>query len=1069
MRYHRVIGIDLGTAYSAVSVWDTVKQEAVVIKDTVTGLSKIPSVVGLDSHGKVIVGAPAQNNLIIDPGNTVIEVKRWLGTYQREPDLFRNDPGTPKRFRLGGRDYLPQEITAFILKELKRMAEDFTGKPVYDAVITVPACFREPQRGAVADTAAMAGLNVCMLLNSATAAALSFAYQHLQDEQEHSYIVYDLGGGLLDISIVSVTRDAVSVVGTGGDTRLGGADFDDRITGYVVDTIRNKYSIDLSQEPDYPNLWARIKREAELRKRELSTATSTLLNLQHLTPQLSLTLPLSRATFEGLVGDLLKNSLDCLDQALESAYQGNAINRDRIEQVLLVGGSTRMPCIRPMLAEHMKMKLQDIRSDIDPDEAVVRGAAIFAMRFRAKDGFEGEEIEIDTSTDEGQAEAELASTRAAAIVLNDVTSHSLGIMINGSDFLPLIPKDSPIPARCEQSGFTNGGRTRQMEVMILQGEDSLALNNTLIGKLVIPLPEERERGYYQLRVIFALDTNGLLNVSVLCLNDNTQWDAQVQCSVRASREAIEQSARHLQEVLAGQPEEQPAEPPPARQDRVRFSLKPKEAPLPTMGLEYSEDLLKESDENQRQMMPATPVDREIDEAIQSYQQIMAEMHAHPIDSLVSLEAYATRLSRLQQTVERLRGSHPGTAVLDDFYHAISRDLTELNEIKSHIRASESLRDCVNEYNSIMDQIRQHPIRSLNELAAARDKLLRLRLHVLQASKSNLDAQGREVVVQLTQAIEQNLKQIDPNLQFSTPSQAKPEPRSEAPGAVDKVHFSVTAPPQVQAGSSFVVDLWAHLEQQRQEVIHRAQQAAAGREVLVKSKGPLPVRRGTVLSVHLKIEEMRIDDAEETILWEGEIGSASFAVQVPQDVAPGVRLGRAAVYADGVGIARLNFELQVGAQLVAAKPLPAQEKRYCTAFASYASADRDAVLRCIQGMEKAAPWLNIFVDVHSLRSGQHWEQELWERIPASDVFYLFWSTNAKRSAWVEKEWRCALSSHGADFIDPIPLEPPDLAPPPPELCGMHFNDWQLAYLRNSQKTKPESDKDKFSFLRKIFRK
>ena len=279
---------------------------------------------------------------------------------------------------------------------------------------------------------------------------------------------------------------------------------------------------------------------------------------------------------------------------------------------------------------------------------------------------------------------------------------------------------------------------------------------------------------------------------------------------------------------------------------------------------------------------------------------------------------------------------------------------------------------------------------------------------------------------------------------------RPVRRPEVPGAVDRVHFSVTAPPAVPPGASFVVDIWAHLEQQRQEVIQRAKAAVGGRDIQIKTKGPLPISRGTVLAVHLKIDGLLIEDPQDTILWEGEIGSASFAVQVPRDTPEGAHLGRAAIYADGVQIARIHFELEVAARHVEARPLPLQEKRIRTAFASYANPDRDLVLRCVQGMEKAAPFLNIFMDVHSLRSGQKWEQELWQRIPACDIFFLFWSSNASRSPWVEKEWRCALDTHGIDFIDPVPLEPPDVAPPPPELAGLHFNDWELAYQRGQRR-------------------
>ncbi len=937
MSYHKVIVIDLGTTYSAVSLWDYVEQKVVVVKDRNTGLSKIPSVVSLDPQGRVIVGAQAQSNLVVDPANTLIEVKRWMGAYEREPDVFRNDMGEPKRLRFREREYLPQEIAAFILMELKRMAEEFVGEPIHDAVITVPAYFREPQKGATADAAAIARLNARMLLNEPTAAAVSFGMDQIKDDQQHIYAVYDLGGGTFDVSIISVTKEEVSVVGTGGDPKLGGGDFDDRITGYVVDYIREKNRVDLSREPNYTSLWSRIKREAELRKRELSTTTSTMLSLPYLTGQLSVNVPLSRSTFEGLIGDLLQKSLDCLDQAIDSADQSNSISRDMIEQVLLVGGSTRVACIRPMLAEHMGMELQDVRNDFDPDEVVSRGAAIVAMRFHPKDAFEGEEVEIDMSTVEGQAEAELATTQAATIVLNDVTSHSLGIMINGSDFFPMIPKDSTIPVRRAQGGFTNSGHARTMELMIFQGESPNALDNTLIGKLVIPLPEERERGYYQFEVTFALDINGLLNVSALCLNDKSLWDTKVQCNVRASRDEIDKSARYLQDVMAGKAEEAAADPqtfqlgsvpplPPRPVLPVPPLPRPAAYAAPPPPTAQSRESRADSQESLRQQEMAVQAEGDIQELIVTYRNLVDEIQRHPIDSPGSLEEYAARFRRLGHTVEKLRSSDldRGRSELDDLQGAIERNLKELDEIKLRIRANEAINtinESIEEYTAFVKGYQQHPLRSVQELKSARDKLLQLRANIQNVPTMYLDEQGREVVTQLEQTIARILKQIDPYTSLEITARPKPQPRPEVPGAVDKVHFSITAPPLVQAGSSFVVDLWAHLEQQRQEVIQRAVQAVGGREILVKSKGPLPVARGTVLAVNLKIEGLRIEDAEETIQWEGEIGSASFAVQVPQDAAPGVRLGRAAIYANAVQIARLNFELQVGAQLVEAKSLP----------------------------------------------------------------------------------------------------------------------------------------------------
>jgi len=550
-RYHKVIGIDLGTTYSAVSIYDYDNNKIIVIPNPVSQLSTVPSVVGLDPENKVIVGTQAQNNLVMDPANTIIEIKRLMGTYAREPNPEANDPGEITRVHFRKREYQPQEISAFILMELKRMAEQYINEPIYDAVVTVPAYFKEPQKGATADAAEMAHLNLRRLLNEPTAAAVCFGVDQVMDDKRHIYAVYDLGGGTFDVSIVAVTKNSVDVVGTGGDPKLGGGDFDDRITGYALQQIQAKHGVDLSGDPA---IWSRIKREAEMRKRELSNSSATMLGLPYLTAQISINIPLSRATFESLIKDLLDKSLTCLDEAIESAYMANAITRDMIEQVLLVGGSTRVACIPQMLADHLDMDIKDIRSDINPDEVVSRGAAIVAKDFKPLDGFEGKEIPIDMSQQPASADGTPAAAQPQGIVLNDVTSHTLGILVNESDFFPLITKDSAIPATQTQGGFTNGGKTNMIDVMIFQGEDQTAFNNTLIGKLPIKLPEVKEGGYYKFQVTFNLDNNGLLGVTVLCLNNNQAWDTKVQCNVRATKQQIEQSARMLEEAMAGSPQ-----------------------------------------------------------------------------------------------------------------------------------------------------------------------------------------------------------------------------------------------------------------------------------------------------------------------------------------------------------------------------------------------------------------------------------------------------------------------------------------------------------------------------------
>ncbi|GAA0961061.1 Hsp70 family protein [Virgisporangium aurantiacum] len=537
MAFHKVIGIDLGTTYSAVSVWDG-KDTHVI--ESAFGARTIPSVVGLDSERNVIVGAPAQDRLVKDPENTIIEVKREMGTYERKP-RGSGDPGVPRRIPFRGRDYLPQEISAFILMELKRQAEHYIGEPVHDAVITVPAYFKEPQRGATEDAARMARLNVRRLLNEPTAAAVCFGADKVEDDRTHTYAVYDLGGGTFDVSIIQVSPGNVSVVGTGGDPRLGGGDFDDRIVEHALQEIRAQYGVDLSGDRA---IRQRIKREAEIRKRELSVANSTVLTLPYLTPTLSPDIRITRATFESLIRDLLDRSLDCLDEAIRSAHDSNGVAADEIEQVLLVGGSSRIACMRTMLAERLDLDPRDIRSDISPEEVVARGAGLVARDCVAADAYEGAEIVIPTDDADGERAAE-------NVVLQDVTSHTLGVLANQGDFIPILAKESRLPAEVTDDNFINGERFTEVDVLIYQGERPVAIENDLIGRLPIKLPEARERGYYRFSVTFALDVHGLLNVAVKCLNDGQIWKTDLQCDLRAGREQIEQSARHLESVRAG--------------------------------------------------------------------------------------------------------------------------------------------------------------------------------------------------------------------------------------------------------------------------------------------------------------------------------------------------------------------------------------------------------------------------------------------------------------------------------------------------------------------------------------
>jgi len=351
--FHLVIGIDLGTTSCAVSVWDGSK---IVI---IPGI--VASTVGQNQAGQVVVGQPVAES-------AVAGVKRELGGDK------------PIRFR--GRTYHPREICAFLLIELKRQAEAFLGVPVHDAVITVSAAAGEPQRRALREAAGLAQLNVRRLLDDPVAAAVAWG----ADERVRTYAIYDLGGGTFDTSIVRIGPDAIEVLGTAGDLHLGGDDFDELIVEYALRQIRLRHHVDLGQDE---RIRQRIRREAEIRKRELATAESTTLELPQLTATVSTSIPLTRRAFEAMIEPDVQRSLDHVTAALAAAEAVHGVGRGEVEQVLLAGGSTRVPWIRDRLAGYFGLAPGDIRADLDPDELNVRGAGLIAQEYDPAPLFEG--------------------------------------------------------------------------------------------------------------------------------------------------------------------------------------------------------------------------------------------------------------------------------------------------------------------------------------------------------------------------------------------------------------------------------------------------------------------------------------------------------------------------------------------------------------------------------------------------------------------------------------------------------------------------------------------------------
>lgn len=274
-------------------------------------------------------------------------------------------------------------------------------------------------------------------------------------------------------------------------------------------------------------------------------------------------------------------------------------------------------------------------------------------------------------------------------------------------------------------------------------------------------------------------------------------------------------------------------------------------------------------------------------------------------------------------------------------------------------------------------------------------------------------------------------------------------REQVPaGMLERVHFTITAPPVMPPGRTYELDFWAHLESQRREVVQRAKEQSAGSELKIRTTGPTKVSRGTVLSVRLDIGDLTVDPPSASVVWEGEVGNVGFLVTVPAGVPFGTRVGTAGIHIAGLKVATLRFVVDVQEKPSERARLAVSEERIRRAFASYASSDRDAVLARVQGIQKGAPGIDVFVDVARLKPGEKWPEVLRKEILDRDVLYLFWSKAASRSEWVDREWHYALEQHGINFIDPVPLVSPEVVPPPPELaCELHFNDWILAYMRN----------------------
>ena len=499
----KVIGIDLGTTNSCVAVLEN--DQPVVITNA-EGSRTTPSVVAFSKDGERLVGDTARRQAAVNVDRSFLSVKREMGSSFRA--------------KIDGKQYTPQEISSMILRKLKKDAEGYLGETVTDAVITVPAYFNDAQRQATKDAGRIAGLNVLRIINEPTSAALAYGLDHGQPQK---ILVYDLGGGTFDVSIIEIGDNLIEVLATAGDNHLGGDDFDARITDYLVMEFLHKERIDLRKDA---TAMQRVREEAEKAKKVLSSSSTTSINLPFITTVKGepkhMEMTLTRAKFNELTKDLVERTSGPVQQALSDA----GISASDLGMVLLVGGSTRIPAVYD---EVTRLTGKEPSRNLNPDECVALGAAVQGGKLGG---------------------ALVAGSQAAEIILMDVTPLSLSIETVGGVATKIIDRNTTIPTRYSQVFTTAGNFQTSVDIKVLQGERQFAKDNKLLGRFQLRGIKAAPAGVPQIEVTFDIDANGIVQVSAKDLGTGKHQEITITASSNLSDADIERAIREAAEYEA---------------------------------------------------------------------------------------------------------------------------------------------------------------------------------------------------------------------------------------------------------------------------------------------------------------------------------------------------------------------------------------------------------------------------------------------------------------------------------------------------------------------------------------